>query len=78
MILTNKSDYNFTNEIEHKLIIWSLYMNSIAKKTEHASIKSLFTEERLRITITLWLIWFALCFAYYGNLMIMPTILYSL
>lgn len=47
-------------------------MNSIAKKTEHASIKSLLNGERFKITILLWLIWFVLCFAYYGNLMTMP------
>lgn len=73
MIKRNNSlDFELTIENEHKLVIWSLYMNSIAKKTEHASIKSLLYGERFKITILLWLIWFVLCFAYYGNLMTMP------
>jgi hypothetical protein len=53
-------------------------MNSIAKKTEHASFKSLLNGDRLRISLVLWTIWFMLCFAYYGNLMTMPSILYQL
>ncbi|CAK73010.1 unnamed protein product (macronuclear) [Paramecium tetraurelia] len=69
MIRTNKAT---------EVIIWSLYMNSIAKKTEHASFKSLLNGERLQVSLVLWSIWFLLCFSYYGNLMTMPQILYQL
>ncbi|CAD8173064.1 unnamed protein product [Paramecium octaurelia] len=79
MIQTNKTtEFNLSIENEHKLVIWSLYMNSIAKKTEHASFKSMLNGDRLYVSLVLWSIWFLLCFAYYGNLMTMPQILYQL
>ena len=40
-----------------------------------AQISALFNADNRKITLILWMTWFALCFTYYGNILIMPYLI---